>query len=148
MAVKPVPVQAATASLLDRLIKELKENPKEALLGIVVLLVVLWFTSAPAAGKSKKGTKKAASAASFDRSKYAHIKLTAEEVAKHSTREDGWLIVEGKVYDVTSYIDVHPGGDSLLKWLGQEATAPFNGTQHPGSARDNLDNYLIGDLVA
>lgn len=36
------------------------------------------------------------------------------EVAKHATREDAWLIVGGKVLDVSSWLDDHPGGDDIL----------------------------------
>lgn len=47
------------------------------------------------------------------------------EVAKHATREDAWLIIGGKVLDISSWLDDHPGGDDILldhvgmytKWL-------------------------------
>ena len=32
-----------------------------------------------------------------------------EEVAKHSTKEDCWLIINEEVYDVTEFMDIHPG---------------------------------------
>lgn len=36
------------------------------------------------------------------------------EVAKHVTPEDAWLIVGGKVLNVSSWLDEHPGGDVVL----------------------------------
>lgn len=36
------------------------------------------------------------------------------EVSKHSTTHDAWIIVGGKVLDVTSWMDEHPGGDDVL----------------------------------
>merc|ERR1719399_2726428 len=49
--------------------------------------------------------------------------FTAEQVALHNKRDDLWIIVNGLVYDVTTYLPVHQGGDALLKWAGKEATA-------------------------
>ena len=39
---------------------------------------------------------------------------TTLEVAKHNSRGDAWLIVGGKVLDVTTWLDQHPGGDTVL----------------------------------
>ena len=36
--------------------------------------------------------------------------ISLEEVAKHDTREDCWIIVGTDVLDVTKYLDEHPGG--------------------------------------
>lgn len=36
------------------------------------------------------------------------------EVAKHTTADDAWLIIGGKVLDVTPWLDDHPGGDVVL----------------------------------
>lgn len=52
---------------------------------------------------------------------------TAEEVAKHKTRDDLWVIIHGKVYDLTSYIDEHPGGDAIMNNAGADTTAGFEG---------------------
>jgi hypothetical protein len=37
-------------------------------------------------------------------------KLTCADVAKHCSRDDLWIIVDGKAYDVTSFTENHPGG--------------------------------------
>jgi cytochrome-b5 reductase len=43
---------------------------------------------------------------------------------KHKTVDDGWIIYQGKVYNVTQYFRFHPGGvDELRKGLGRDATA-------------------------
>ena len=36
--------------------------------------------------------------------------LTMAEVRKHCTKDDLWIIIEGRVYDITKYVDRHPGG--------------------------------------
>jgi len=36
--------------------------------------------------------------------------LSKTEVSRHNSSADAWIIVDGKVYDVTTYVDLHPGG--------------------------------------
>ncbi|PWY85998.1 hypothetical protein BO70DRAFT_333933 [Aspergillus heteromorphus CBS 117.55] len=53
--------------------------------------------------------------------------LTREEVEKHSTRESCWVAIHGSVYDVTDFIDSHPGGAHvILRCAGKDATADFD----------------------
>lgn len=45
------------------------------------------------------------------------------EVQKHNSVESCWVILSGNVYDVTSFIDNHPGGrNAILKAAGTDAT--------------------------
>ena len=37
-------------------------------------------------------------------------KVTASELSRHRSRDDLWIAVRGKVYDVTKYLPYHPGG--------------------------------------
>ncbi|KAH7326087.1 cytochrome b5-like heme/steroid binding domain-containing protein [Stachybotrys elegans] len=52
---------------------------------------------------------------------------TIAEVAKHKDDANGyWLIVENEVYDVTKFLEEHPGGAKILKrYSGKDATKPF-----------------------
>ncbi len=75
---------------------------------------------------------------------------TAAEVAKHNTGSDCWSVVNGKVYDLTSYVSSHPGGANVIKSIcGKDGTAAFAG-QHGGASRPNntLDGFLIGTLAS
>ncbi len=49
--------------------------------------------------------------------------ISADEVAKHNTRDDCWVIISGQVYDVTDFLEMHPGGVGvILQQAGQDAT--------------------------
>ena len=58
-----------------------------------------------------------------------------------------WIIIDGKVYDVTEYVDIHPGGDAILRNAGGDSSVGFHGPQHPSSAVDILSKYHIGEIV-
>ena len=52
---------------------------------------------------------------------------TMEEVAKHNAPPSIWSVYNGDVYDITMYVDVHPGGKKILeKVYGKDMTAMFN----------------------
>ena len=67
-------------------------------------------------------------------------------MAAHITDGSCWFVHEGKVYDVTTYLDDHPGGaESILLEAGGDATVEFNAI-HSLKAKSMLENYYIGDL--
>jgi flavocytochrome c len=52
--------------------------------------------------------------------------FTLEEVAKHNTKEDLWVVVKGVVMDVTNWLDEHPGGpQAIMNFMGRDATEEF-----------------------
>ncbi|XP_010924798.1 cytochrome B5-like protein [Elaeis guineensis] len=71
---------------------------------------------------------------------------TKEEVSVHNKRDDCWIIVKGKVYDVTPYVEEHPGGDAILNNAGGDSTEGFYGPQHATRVFDMVDEFHIGDL--
>jgi L-lactate dehydrogenase (cytochrome) len=46
--------------------------------------------------------------------------VTAEEVSKHDSRKSCWVIIHDHAYDVTNFLDEHPGGaNSILRYAGK-----------------------------
>ncbi|KAH8971107.1 hypothetical protein BDL97_02G125200 [Sphagnum fallax] len=72
---------------------------------------------------------------------------TLADVAVHNTANDCWLIIEGKAYDVTRFLEEHPGGDEvLLSATGKDATDDFEDVGHSSSARSMMQDYYVGDV--
>ncbi|KAL1641005.1 hypothetical protein SLS58_006447 [Diplodia intermedia] len=72
-----------------------------------------------------------------------------KEVAAHNKKSDMWIVVHGKVYDVTSYLQDHPGGvEAIEEVAGTDCTAAFEDVGHSEDARELLQPLLIGVLSA
>lgn len=79
--------------------------------------------------------------------------LSKAELAKHTSSQSCWLLISGKIYDVTTYLNQHPGNAStILPTCGTDATVAYdtkgrtNGSPHSGNATSLLANYFIGNL--
>jgi len=71
---------------------------------------------------------------------------TLEDVKKHNKSTDAWMVINGKVYDVTKYIPYHPGGNKILMGVGKDGTSLYN-QYHPWvNANFLLEKYHIGFL--
>ncbi|KIW05728.1 uncharacterized protein PV09_03585 [Verruconis gallopava] len=53
--------------------------------------------------------------------------ISAKDVAAHNKQDTGlWIIIDDGVYDVTNFVDEHPGGAKILKrTAGKDATKQF-----------------------
>ncbi|XP_051235827.1 cytochrome b5 [Dicentrarchus labrax] len=72
---------------------------------------------------------------------------TLEEVRVHNMSHDTWLIIHDKVYDITTFLEEHPGGEEvLLEQAGADATESFEDVGHSTDAREMLQQYFIGEL--
>jgi len=80
-----------------------------------------------------------------------NVLLTVEEVAKHASEEDCWIIIRNKVYGVTDFISEHPGGSfRIIPNCGKDATEGFE-TQggrgsHSQDAYQLLPEFLLGEI--
>ncbi|KAJ7682434.1 FMN-dependent dehydrogenase-domain-containing protein [Mycena polygramma] len=65
--------------------------------------------------------------------------ISGKVVAQHNSRESCWIIVHGKVYDVTEFLDEHPGGSKIiLKYAGKDATQEYEPIHPPDAITTNL----------
>uniref|UniRef100_A0A7S4KCN1 Cytochrome b5 heme-binding domain-containing protein n=1 Tax=Paramoeba aestuarina TaxID=180227 RepID=A0A7S4KCN1_9EUKA len=72
--------------------------------------------------------------------------FTREEVAKHNTPEDCWLVANGNVYDATSYLHEHPAGPrAILRRAGKDVTTDFE--FHSASAQKRFKTFKIGEVA-
>ncbi len=77
--------------------------------------------------------------------------VTSYSMADVATHKDGtscWTVINGGVYDVTSWINQHPGGpDAILSLCGKDGSSTFT-NQHEGQMRpeQELAGFKIGVL--
>merc|ERR1712166_1355550 len=71
--------------------------------------------------------------------------LTMAEVAKHNTKASCWVVLDGKVLDVTSFLADHPGGElAILTFAGKDATEDFNMIHPPDVVGKYAPDAIIG----
>ncbi|CAI9290449.1 unnamed protein product [Lactuca saligna] len=69
------------------------------------------------------------------------------DVSPHNNSKDCWVIINARVYDVTNFLNDHPGGDNvLLDVAGKDASDEFEEVGHGSAARLMLDEYYIGEI--
>lgn len=123
---------------------------------VTISLILFWtaYVVIVAVGMTKhldslKSSKTSTPAPVVDTKALGQITLDAAEVAKHSTESSCWLIISGKVYDISTYFGSHPGGNSYLAaYCGKDATNAFDVSPHAHSSYANslLAKYLLGNL--
>uniref|UniRef100_A0A8C0LTY4 Cytochrome b5 n=2 Tax=Canis lupus familiaris TaxID=9615 RepID=A0A8C0LTY4_CANLF len=72
---------------------------------------------------------------------------TLEEIQKHNHSKSTWLILHHKVYDLTKFLEEHPGGEEVLReQAGGDATENFEDVGHSTDARELSKTFIIGEL--
>ncbi|XP_040841058.1 cytochrome b5 isoform X3 [Ochotona curzoniae] len=72
---------------------------------------------------------------------------TLEEIKKHNHSKSTWLIIHHKVYDLTKFLEEHPGGEEVLReQAGGDATENFEDVGHSTDARELSKSFIIGEL--
>eukprot|EP01026_Neomeris_dumetosa_P031093 TRINITY_DN2470_c0_g1_i1.p1 TRINITY_DN2470_c0_g1~~TRINITY_DN2470_c0_g1_i1.p1 ORF type:complete len:486 (-),score=56.14 TRINITY_DN2470_c0_g1_i1:998-2455(-) len=67
------------------------------------------------------------------------------EVEKHNLPTDCWIVVKNKVYDVSEFVEKHPGGRVIKEYAGKDASDVFNAF-HSKKAWQQLSEFYIGEI--
>ncbi|KYR00844.1 hypothetical protein DLAC_11532 [Tieghemostelium lacteum] len=70
--------------------------------------------------------------------------FTLKEVSRHNNKDDCWIIINEKVYNVTSYVSSHPGGDAILSNAGGDSTSAFFNSPMTVNAHLVMKDFHIG----
>ncbi|PWN35291.1 putative cytochrome b5 [Meira miltonrushii] len=71
----------------------------------------------------------------------------ADEVKQHKSEESAWVVVDGGVYDVTEFLEDHPGGKKiLLKNCGKDASEAFWTYHSEKVLQKTAAEYKIGEV--
>lgn len=81
------------------------------------------------------------------------ITLSLQEIAKHNSINDCWMILGSKVYNITQDLQIHPAGaGTILSYCGKDGAKGFTtkdvgvGRNHSQNAYALLNNYYLGDI--
>ena len=73
---------------------------------------------------------------------------TLLEVSLHDSENDAWIVIENYIYDITEFLNEHPGGKKiLLQVAGSDATDYFNELHQPLILAEYGEKYKIGILI-
>ncbi|XP_029176310.1 cytochrome b5 reductase 4 isoform X1 [Nylanderia fulva] len=73
--------------------------------------------------------------------------VTLSELANHNKQTDAWIAIRGIVFNVTRYMDFHPGGvDELMKGVGKDATQLFDNVHAWVNYQSILQKCVVGKL--
>ncbi len=76
--------------------------------------------------------------------------LTMKDVSTNNTPKSCWSAIDGNVYDLTRWINSHPGGAAAITFLcGTDGSKAF-AAQHAGEGKptSRLASYLLGPLTS
>jgi acyl-CoA oxidase len=74
---------------------------------------------------------------------------TLEEVSRHNNESECWIIINGKVLDVTKFLPAHPGGAAaILRYAGKDGSEDFNMLHAPDVIQKHAPDAVIGVLKA
>jgi len=115
----------------------------ELIIGAISILLTIFYIGYIVAQYNGSSSK---------RSSASVQKLTLADVQKHNTPADCWIVIQKNIYEVTSYLSLHPGGkERIIPYCGKDdATQAFTTQDGEGShskeANDLLQSFFVGGL--
>lgn len=77
--------------------------------------------------------------------------FTREDILKHRERGECYIVLNRKVYDITEFLEEHPGGSEIITDINEtdfdEQTREFDEAEHSEEALEDLEEYYRGILV-
>lgn len=70
--------------------------------------------------------------------------FTLEEVSKHNTKEDCYIIIDNNVYDMSKFD--HPGGKIIFNYAGKDASKIFH-EMHNSKILKKFKKKIIGEVI-
>ena len=139
-------VYAALIMLMARRRGAAKAIIAVQLAAIVALVLALYFALTRPVSEVPQVAALPTPSAQGDASGSERV-FTVEEVARHSSPGDCWLVIGDSVYDVTSYINEHPAGPEwIIRYCGRNATEAF-AKYHSARAWELLRYFYIGRVA-
>ncbi len=129
-----------------------------AAIGLIALFIFGGVVYGALSSTEQNESKSVQQTSDSIKEKSKDVDLTLAELITHDSEEDCWMVIEDKVYDVTSYITTHPGGDEILRGCGRDATPYYqlrqddegndigSGLPHSQFADDILKDFELGSF--
>ncbi|EGE03115.1 cytochrome b2 [Trichophyton equinum CBS 127.97] len=74
--------------------------------------------------------------------------LSSQAIVKHNTASDCWIVVDNQVWDITDFLQEHPGGPSIiLKYAGRDATQAYSAVHSPSVIREGLSTDKLKGIL-
>ncbi len=113
---------------------------------LIIFLTIFYFNQYQNQKQQFKNTSQNGATAQT-----SNMPLTIGEVAKHNSSGDCWIIIQNSVYNVTQYLNLHPGGSNrVVPFCGQDATSAFvtkdGQGSHSAQADRDLSQLKLGQL--
>ncbi|CAK8568351.1 unnamed protein product [Lathyrus sativus] len=71
--------------------------------------------------------------------------FTLSQISQHKSSKNCWLVINGRVLDVTKFLEEHPGGEEvILEVAGKDATKEFDAIGHSKAAQSLVMKYQVG----